>query len=475
MKLTDTMTEEEKQQLHKVEELAGHIIRLASDSIVVNMRFLDRAVLALTPKQMPGLLGASTDGKTLFYDPVWLLRHYEKEPSFAVRLYLHMLFHCIFYHSYQYGRLDGKLWDLAADLAVENSILELGVYGSTMGKDDRLREEIRDLKECINGKGKKSEYERRVSWNQTGSSSYEKKKEIPFTAEHIYRYLKQEQIEEEKLRELTALSHVDEHASWNVKEEVTPGQEEFLRISERIKADLKSFSKGRTKSESLESNLGEATRERYDYGEILKRFTCLSEDIAVNDEEFDYVYYTYGLSTYGNMPLVEPLEYKEVKKVKEFVIAIDTSASCREPLVQAFLKKTYSILKQSENFFHKVNVHIIQCDMEVQTDTKITCQEDFDVFLKSGKLKGFGSTDFRPVFAYVDKQIASGEFENLKGLIYFTDGYGIYPPGMPAYDTIFVFLNEDEVRPKVPVWAIEVVLGEPELEAFESESKGAEE
>jgi len=164
------------------------------------------------------------------------------------------------------------------------------------------------------------------------------------------------------------------------------------------------------------------------------------------------------------MPLVEPLEYKEEKKVKEFVIVIDTSASCKGPLVQGFLKKTYSILKQSENFFQKVNVHIIQCDMEVQSDTKITCQEDFDLFLKEGKLRGFGSTDFRPAFSYVDEQIEKKEFENLKGLIYFTDGYGIYPERMPDYETIFVFLNEDEKKPVVPVWAIEVVLNEAELE-----------
>ena len=68
-------------------------------------------------------------------------------------------------------------------------------------------------------------------------------------------------------------------------------------------------------------------------------------------------------------------------------------------------------------------------------------------------------------------QIAKGEFENLKGLIYFTDGYGIYPPAMPAYDTIFVFLNEDDKKPEVPVWAIEVVLSEPDLEAFEEKEK----
>ncbi|MBP3459747.1 MAG: hypothetical protein J6K58_11125 [Lachnospiraceae bacterium] len=465
------LTDEEQEQLNKIKKLSAHIIKLASDSIVVNMRFLDVAVSALTGEPRMGMGGAATDGSKIYYDPVWLLKRYEREPAFAMRMYLHMLFHCIFYHSYQYGKLDTAIWDLAADLAVENTILELGIHGTAMKKDDRLREAVRNLKDYMNGKGSEEEYARQVSWNQTGSSTAKKKKKVPFTAEHIYRYLLKKPLKPDEMKELISLSHVDEHLTWNVKEEMTIGQEQFQRISERIKADLKSFSKDKTKSESLDANLGEATKERYDYSDILRRFTCLSEDISVNDEEFDYIYYTYGLSTYGNMPLVEPLEYKDVKKVKEFVIAIDTSASCRGPLVQAFLKKTYSILKQSESFFHKVNVHIIQCDMEVQSDTKITCDEDFDVFLASGKLRGFGSTDFRPVFDYVDEQIAMGEFENLKGLIYFTDGYGIYPDRMPAYDTIFVFLNEDDKKPEVPVWAMEVVLDEPEIEAFEEKEK----
>ena len=236
------------------------------------------------------------------------------------------------------------------------------------------------------------------------------------------------------------------------------------KISERVKAELKSFSQDKNDKDSLVQNLEEATREHYDYGDFLRRFCVSGEDMQVNDDEFDYIYYTYGLSLYGNLPLIESLEYKYVKKIKEFVIAIDTSASCRGKIVQAFLNKTYDILKSSENFFRKVNIHIIQCDSEVQSDTKITCDDDFEAFMKEGKLEGFGSTDFRPVFDYVNKKIEEGEFENLKGLIYFTDGYGVFPEKMPAYDTAFVFLDDDFEQPVIPPWAIKLVLTSDELE-----------
>ena len=49
-----------------------------------------------------------------------------------------------------------------------------------------------------------------------------------------------------------------------------------------------------------------------------------------------------------------------------------------------------------------------------------------------------------------------------KGLVYFTDGYGIYPESPPRYDTLFVFDREDEYRMPVPGWAIKVILEDEE-------------
>ena len=60
------------------------------------------------------------------------------------------------------------------------------------------------------------------------------------------------------------------------------------------------------------------------------------------------------------------------------------------------------------------------------------------------------------MFEYVGDMIARREFKNLKGLIYFTDGYGIYPENPPGYDCMFVFDGEDDYRPPVPGWAIKV-------------------
>ena len=44
------------------------------------------------------------------------------------------------------------------------------------------------------------------------------------------------------------------------------------------------------------------------------------------------------------MPLIEPLESKEVSRIEDFVIVIDTSMSCSGELIQRFLEETYDIL-----------------------------------------------------------------------------------------------------------------------------------
>ena len=425
----------DKERLEKAKEIAQQIWKLSRDKLLVNLRFLDRALSSLGFRTQYGLDGISCDGKTIFYDSLYVLEQYKKEPNQITRAYLHLLMHCIFNHSYHYAKMQQELWDLAADMAVENAILELGLSGMETSRDERKKEVL-------------SAWKSRVG---------------VLTAEKIYRRLLDEPVNVDELNSLRSLFFYDKHMSWTEQETIEITTAQWKKISERIKAELKSFSKDKMDKKSMIQNLEEATKEHYDYGDFLRRFSVSGEDMLVNDDEFDYVYYTYGLQLYGNLPLVEPLEYKDVNKIKEFVVAIDTSASCRGKVVQAFLNKTYSILKSSENFFRKVNIHIIQCDSQVQSDTKITCDDDFEAFMKNGKLEGFGSTDFRPVFTYVNQCIERGEFENLKGLIYFTDGYGVFPTQKPPYDTAFVFLENDFEQPQIPPWAIRLVLSSEEI------------
>ena len=235
-------------------------------------------------------------------------------------------------------------------------------------------------------------------------------------------------------------------------------------ISSQIDMDMEAFSgKIGLNVGTFQVNLTVANRKRYDYRAFLKRFSALSEEMKTSPDEFDYISYTYGLSRYKNMPLIEPLEYQESNRIRDFVIAIDTSASCAGKLVRTFAEKTYDVLKNSEGFGHKVNIHVIQCDCDVTRDVKITSIRDIDRAFEEFVTRGFGGTDFRPVFKYVDELVRTRELANLKGLIYFTDGLGKYPVTPPAYETAFVFVDDTPRERKVPPWAMKVLLDEDDV------------
>ena len=182
-------------------------------------------------------------------------------------------------------------------------------------------------------------------------------------------------------------------------------------------------------------------------------------------DSFDYGFYMHGLNLYGNMPLIEENEYREAKRVEELVIAIDTSASCKERLVQQFLDETGAILKNQENFSHKVNIRILECDNQIQNDLQITNLDEIEKYTKEFKVKGGYGTDFRPVFSYVEQLRRQGELRDLKGLMYFTDGFGEYPTKPTDYDTVFVFYGDEErEESKVPDWALKLYLDKSEGE-----------
>ena len=242
-------------------------------------------------------------------------------------------------------------------------------------------------------------------------------------------------------------------------------EKDWEEIAKQIEMNLEMFSKEwGEQAVNLVSSLEVANRKKYSYTDFLRSFMTVNEAMKLDMDEFDYIYYTYGMDTYGNMPLIEPLEYKDTHQIRDFVLAIDTSESTSGDLVRRFIEHTFQILKESENFTREVNIHIIQCDNHVRSDIKITNVNQVKPMMEDFQIRGFGGTDFRPVFDYVDHLRRNGELRDMKGLIYFTDGLGRFPEKTPGYETAFVFLSDGErTLPAVPPWAIKVIIDEHEI------------
>lgn len=200
--------------------------------------------------------------------------------------------------------------------------------------------------------------------------------------------------------------------------------------------------------------------ERFDYHRVLSRFMEPAEVMEQDPDGFDCISYMAGLSLPDRLMLTEPLEYREVNRLQELVIAIDTSASCSTETVRQFLAETWSVLTDTENFSAQMVVYLIQCDVVIQRVDILRSRDDWMRTIRGITIEGRSGTSFRPVFQYIKKEQAQGRLKKLRAVLYFTDGDGIYPDEKPAYETFFVFLQHTKFLRLVPPWAHALVIGD---------------
>lgn len=443
------MEETKEQQLAALGE---KILGAARTELYFYMRYLDLALSGLSyeAQSVTELIG--TDGNKLYYSPELLIAHYKKNRLLVNRAYLHVVFHCIFRHLWKVQGRNRRLWDLACDIAMEYVIDGLRFRCVRMPASPFRREFYNNL-----------------------SLKYK----VP-TAEGIYKLLERLEMAPKEMERLEFEFRIDDHTYWPGENKQNPPgtpspEQKWQEISEKMQMDMDSFaSDTASDSQSLMEELRVTNRKKFDYRSFLRRFAVFREEPVLDADSFDTVLYTYGLQVYGNMPLIEPQETRETKKIEEFVIAVDTSMSCSGELVREFLEQTYSVLMETESFFRKVNIHILQCDETIQSDKIITSQEELKKYMESLELKGNGGTDFRPVFQYVEELIAKKTFRFLKGLIYFTDGLGTFPSRRPSFDTAFVFLREGYDKVEVPPWAMKLILDPEDVLPQEDDREGYE-
>jgi len=271
--------------------------------------------------------------------------------------------------------------------------------------------------------------------------------------------------------------HIDSHDFWPQKDDKQSQkekqQEKWQELGSKTKTNMETFERraGKNAGHMLET-LRISHNDSMRYDQFLKRFAAWHETMKINNDEFDMAYYTLGLSMYDNMPFIEPLEYKEEKKIKDLIIAIDTSGSVRGTPVQKFLSETFAILQNSNRFFEHMRLHILQFDTVIQEDTLITSFAQFKAMTESFTLRGFGGTDYRCIFDYIKNQQENKVAYPLQGLLILTDGYGTYPTKNPGYPTAFLlsdFLKETPVYEshpiydKIPSWAIRLRIDERSL------------
>ena len=229
-------------------------------------------------------------------------------------------------------------------------------------------------------------------------------------------------------------------------------------IGKRTEEEMKDEKEGE-KSEKLSWFLHLEHKCYTPFQDFLRKFSVDREELKTDPESFDYGYYYFGLSQYGNMPLIEENEYREKRKIPELVIAIDTSYSTKGEMVKRFLEEALAILADKGAFFSKCRVHIIECDDRIRKDLLVEDAEEMERYRERFEVSGGYGTDFRPVFYYIEDLQKKGELKELKALLYFTDGRGRYPKYAPSYTAAFIFPRGEDIDDEnAPFWALKLYI-----------------
>lgn len=421
----ETQTEWEIRMFNKV------LIYLR-DELSVDLPYLERALSALVPEGKENVNAFATEGVHLYYPPAHYLKVFEENELFLRRAYLHTVLHCLYAHLWQRGDREEKRWNLACDIAAEFVI------------DGFNKQTTRRL----------------LSWQR--QQYYEKMREKQvISAAGIYELLLNEPPK--RLAELAQEFYTDDHALWGQKKGKSPmpkqqsqgedPQKKWQKIARQVQFQKEKNDQSSDAAAAAMQAEITAQKKRRSYRDFLMKFAAFRENMRCDMDTFDLNFYTYGLRMYGNLPLIEPLETREERRISEFVIVVDTSYSTSGELVRSFLQETLHILLEKNAFFMTSKVHLIQCDDAVQEDLVIQSPEQAQEVLSHFEIQGGGNTDFRPAFTYVEELRGKGDLRDLGGLLYFTDGNGTYPVKKPDYPCAFLYLDAyNEVD--VPAWAI---------------------
>ena len=238
------------------QELTGKkILQNCRNQLYLDFPYLDGAFTSLEYKADSSIDTIGTDGELIYFNPVFLMKKYLEDPAAVRRGYLHMLLHCLYLHIFMEPDRDSGEWDRECDCFVEQLI------------DKAV------------GEGKISLKKRKSDDTQVNTNTF------------------------------------DDHIFW----QRTAGQasggrrtkekwEHILAYTSQNKTGMQS--RAGTQTNDQQEELDEIYRSKYDYRKFLKQFCRLREEVELDTESFDYIFYSFGMEHYGNIPLIEPLEKK---------------------------------------------------------------------------------------------------------------------------------------------------------------------
>lgn len=362
----------------KTQPTAHARIRAARRALVLDHPFFGHLALGLTlrrdTKGCPAML--ATDGDSLFYDEERVLAYPEDDLVTAVA---HEVMHPALLHHTRRGERDLDQWNDAGDYAI-NLLLKDAQFQvpTTWLIDERFRGMTTEqIYEALSSDQEEEGDDGNNGAGPTNGNNGMESKERPGCV-------------------LDAAQPTQQEAQWQVT------VKQAVALSSMM---------GREPA-GMSLAVDKASEPRVDWRSVLRRFV---QQLAPSD---------YSWRRPNRRYIASGLCMPELMAEELTLVALvaDTSASTRRVL-SVFLAEVQSIIDDCQ----PRETVVIMADADVQSVTYFGRGESLKV-----QFIGFGGTDFRPAFGYVDTEQLDPAC-----LIYLTDGEGTFPDRPPEYPTLW--------------------------------------
>jgi predicted metal-dependent peptidase len=361
-------------------------------AMVLDLSFWGGLALRLKLVESADKPTAWTDGVHIGYNPDFVLSLTKVE---LVALWAHEVAHCILGHPWRRCGREPRKWNVAADLAINDMLRRAGFVlpqGALFPEQFKLPE----------GKSAEWYYDRLpANTKDQGTPKLGEVTDAPAAGE-----------EEE------AAGGKEGEGQESGTGGFTPPTEEDWKEAAAQMADV-ARGMGNLPA-GMDRALKSALKPRVDWRSALRRF-------AQEQARVDYTWQRPNRRYLASGLYLPSLGGEELGVL---AVGVDTSGSIDEVLLDQFAAE----VKELVNEMQPREVHVWYCD------TKIARKE---VFYRGDPVEmhaeGGGGTDFRPVFAELDKME-----EPPVALLYLTDLAGRFPETAPEVPTLWVTARDDE-------------------------------
>ena len=330
-----------------------------------------------------------SDGKKLQYSQTFLEDSTLGELEFVLA---NGAMHSVLAHDNRQNNRSGWLWQMATDMAINDMLVENGL-DMPYGTQYRVRfkgmyaEEIyAELKDDILREEDNLEYEADDAGDvESKNDDNQTEQEKSQTAEQI-----QEEILQEQLLAEEAISLL---TSEYQKGELPQTIDRFFKLDFIGKIDWK---------DELKSAIDRFHKDDYTLLPPNKKFLHMGIYLPSN-----------------------------VSQTFRLVIAVDSSGSIDETLLNQFLSEVNFLMSLIQNY----QIELLVCDEKIQSHKTFYSGDSLEC-----SVKGSMGTDFRPVFEFIEN-----EFDDVKLLLYFTDLKGVFPDSRPNYEVKWIVPKEVDV------------------------------